>query len=65
MSFEVSLTGDNRPITVIKVWDRLDYLRREIRIYGNGKVDYREWDRKDTDMTFGWVDLIEPLEDRR
>lgn len=63
---DVGLTGQRKLVVgIVKIWDREEYLRREIRIFGDGRVVYREWDQDDTDMTFGWVDIVGPLEDRK
>lgn len=63
MSFDIALTGQKRPIAIVKVWDRENYLRREVRFHGDGKISYRERNRKDIDMTFGWVNILDPIED--
>jgi len=65
MSLNLGLTGQCRnAIGTVKIFDRDGYLRREIHILGDGKIIYREWDRNKNDMTFGWVDIVDPLEDR-
>lgn len=63
---DVGLTGQRKHVLgIIKIWDREEYLRREIRIFGDGRIAYREWDQDEIDMTLGWVDIVESLEDRK
>lgn len=66
MRMSVGLTGQRKhALGIVKIWDREGYLRREIRIFGDGRIAYREWNQDEIDMTLGWVDIVEPLEDRK
>lgn len=66
MSMDLSITGQKKQaVGIVKIWDSEGYLRREVRIFGDGRIAYREWNQEEVDMTLGWVDILESLEDRK
>jgi len=48
----------------VKIWDRNYVLRRELRIYGNGRITCKEWDGKEVEISMGWKEIMDPIDNR-
>lgn len=63
MSLSITLTGRKNKLSKVSLYDYNGNLRREIWFYGDGSVEYKEWNAKGMDMEFGKVTILEPIMD--
>ena len=65
MSLDVVYNSrDKRISATVKIWDRNYVLRRELRIYGNGRITCKEWDGKEVEISMGWKEIMDPIDNR-